>query len=194
MLKFGWATITAERICLLQLEDCARQLELAPEEPIRLVQAAKSLHLSLQAALTFALAGSAGIGAYSDNLRVKWLEFLERNREPFVEVSLSRRVLEFRALLERLEKPKAIEWLSDSIKLSDDDREKLGKLAFIRDEFEHPKPGSHSFEPDWACPAFAPAAQLTLRLIRAVHHRFEPEEIVLAELMVTRIVDATTAL
>lgn len=192
MQNFKWATVTPERICLLQLDDCERQLELAVEEPIRLVQAAKSLHLALQAALTFALAGSAGIGAYSDNVRAKWLDFLESDREPVVEVTLSRRILEFRSLLERLEKPRAVEWLNEPICLSEEDRENLEKLAFIRDQFEHPKPGSHSFEPDWACPAFPPAARLTLELIQAVHHHFEPEQIARAKHQVDRIVDLTS--
>lgn len=193
MQDFKWATVTPEQICLLQLDDCARQLELAVDDPIRLVQAAKSLHLALQAALTFALAGSAGIGAYPDSLRVKWLEFLESNRNSVVEVTLSRRIMEFRALLDRLNKPGAVEWLSEPICLSDDERENLEKLVFIRDAFEHPKPGSHSFEPDWACPAFPPAARLTLTLIEAMHHRFEPEEIAKAERLVKRIIEATDA-
>lgn len=193
MQDFRWATVTPEQICLLQLDDCVRQLELAADEPIRLVQAAKSLHLALQAALTFALAGSAGVGAYSDSLRTKWLEFLESDREPLAEVTLSRRIMEFRSLLDRLEKPRAVEWLDEPISLSDEDRENIEKLAFIRDAFEHPKPGSHSFEPDWACPAFPPAARLTLELIRAVHHRFEPEDVDKAERLANRIVEATSA-
>ena len=55
-----YVEVTPRALAMLNLRDCAEQLERWREEPLRLAQAAKSAHLALQAALTDALAGAAG--------------------------------------------------------------------------------------------------------------------------------------
>lgn len=68
-------TITPELVALMQLEDCAAQLRAAEDQPIEVLLAAKSLHAGLVAALTAALAGSSGTGAYEPRLRERWRQF-----------------------------------------------------------------------------------------------------------------------
>lgn len=173
MSRSSYVSVTPEQIALLQLKECAAQLELARNEPIRLVQAAKSIHLALLAALTAAVAGSSGIGAYRPNLREQWRQFLESNREPVVEVGLGHRVMQLQELLDRACEAGGIEWLQEPLSCSPEERELLERLVFIRGEFEHPKPILNSFEPDWVLQTFVPACRLTMEALEAVHHHLE---------------------
>lgn len=71
--KVQWPVVEPRALAMLCLRDCEEQLQRVNEEPLRLVQAAKSAHLALQSALIEALAGSANIGAYDEKLRAKCL-------------------------------------------------------------------------------------------------------------------------
>jgi hypothetical protein len=66
--------ITPEIVAIFSLKDCEEQLRRALNEKLRLAQALKSAHLSVQAALTAALAGSMNIGAHPEKLRLKTLQ------------------------------------------------------------------------------------------------------------------------
>lgn len=191
MVRRSFVSITPEQIALLQLRDCAAHLDAAPDDPIQILQAAKSLHLALVAALTAALAGSAGIGAYDPKLKVRWLHFLNSAREPVTEVELSQRVMTFGCLLDRACEKGGIERIDKPLACSLNDRELIDRLSFIRGEFEHPKPMLNSFEPAWVVATFPPAARLTIEALEAVRHHFEEAEMAKAHLLVSGIMSAT---
>lgn len=162
----------------MQLVDTAAELEAAESEPLRLLQAAKSLHAAMLAALTAALAGSSGTGAYTDKVRDRWLAFLESQRENVEEVHLPQRVLSSGDLLDRACTPGSIEWTSEPLSCSTEERELIDRLTFIRDEFEHPKPMLNCFEPPWVAVTFAPAVRITKQSLEAVaHHLDDPDAV-----------------
>lgn len=186
-----FVTITPASIAIFQLQECCAQLAKVDAEPIRVLQAAKSLHGALLAALTAVLAGSSGIGAYSEKLRERWLEFHEKNREAVAVVALSNRVMNFDALLDQACKPGGVEWGTGPLTCTPADRELIDRLTFIRDDFEHPKPMLNAFEPAWVIEPFIIAARLTLDALSAVHHQLGEGELDQAHEMVASITDTS---
>ena len=114
-----YVEVTPRALAMLNLRDCKEQLERWKEEPLRLAQAAKSVHLAMQAALTDALARSAGIGAYSDELRAEYLAYFEDSRERETTPPKDDFVLPFPKLLARaMEHP--MEWSGRKLEVSAD--------------------------------------------------------------------------
>jgi hypothetical protein len=163
-------------VARLQIQECAEQLSRVEEDPLRLVMAAKAAHLALQAALTAALAGSIGIGAYNATLEQRWLAFLQ-DGAPAPD---KRRVLEFKSLLEKA-RSRPLEWTQEPLILSDDEAAALEKLTAIRDCIEHTKPGVWVIEPAFIKPLIPIAIDTAMRLLRGVHHHFESGEMETAE-------------
>lgn len=177
-----WPTVTAEAISLLNIHDCAEQLAQAASNPLRLAQAAKSAHLALQAALTAALAGSMGIGAYNKKLELRWLAYLQDGAEQ----PGSWRVMDFDGLLAKA-RAKKLEWTGRPLDVDDLAAAQLLKLTRIRHGIEHPKPGFWVIQPEYIHDVIPVAVRLAMELLRSVHHHFEPFEMEGAEAAVESI-------
>jgi hypothetical protein len=91
--------ITPERVAIINLQDCAEQLERSAAEPIRMALAAKAAHLAIQPALAAALAGSADGEAHPQKLKEKWLSYLGDRGTEGVERPGSDRLMTFANLL-----------------------------------------------------------------------------------------------
>lgn len=172
-----FVSINPEVLATIQLEDCLAELESAKAKPVRVLLSAKALHGALVAALTAALAGSAGVGAYEPKMRERFLSFLQNNRQGLAELPMPLRVMQVSKLLERACEPGGIEWRLEPLVCSERDRELIDKLTFIRDDLEHPKPILNSFEAAWVLEAFPVAVRLTLECLEAVQHHLEEDEL-----------------
>jgi len=171
---------------MLNLRDCKEQLERWKEEPLRLAQAAKSVHLAMQAALTDALAGSAGIGAYSDELRAEYLAYFEGSRERDTPPPTGDFVLPFPKLLARaMEHP--LEWSGRKLEVSADEMKALNRLTYVRHRVEHPRPQFHFIEPLFIALTLPVVARLTLELLDVCSHHYENGERVAVEASVAAI-------
>lgn len=181
-----WPTISAAALTLLQIGDCEEQLGRASTQPLRLVQAAKSAHSALHAALTAALAGSMGIGAYSQELERKWREFLQEGTGG---PPNERHVMHFKDLLRKAQS-QPLEWPGRPLILESGDEQALEKLTAIRDGVEHPKPGFWVIEPEWLYRIIPVGPRLALQLLRGFAHQLEPGELDTAAAAVGRIEEA----
>ena len=167
-----WVEVTPRALAIHNLNDCKEQLERWREKPLKLAQAAKSVHLAMQAALTDALSGSAGIGAFDDRLRAKYLTYFEKSREGDAISPDNDRVLRFEDLLERaIEHP--MEWSGQRLEISPDEIEKLSRLTSVRDRVEHPRPGTFLVEPRYIAQLLPVAARLTLKLLDVCIHHYD---------------------
>jgi hypothetical protein len=184
-----WPVIEPRALAMISLRDCEEQLRRAKDEPLRLVQAAKSAHLALQAALVEALAGSANVGAYDDKLRAKYLAYLNGDATH----PESDRVMPFNDLLAKaMEHP--MEWSGRKLEVSADELEALKRLTFIRDCIEHTRPASHIIAPSFIALTLPVAARLTLELLDVCGHRYEEGERSLVAATVTSITDRCAAI
>lgn len=171
----NYVLATPKAIAILNLCDCKEQLERWEQEPLRLAQAAKSVHLAMQAALTDALAGSAGIGAYDDKQIGEWLKAYEASRtDPRVKLPKGR-VMPFSQLLQKaIRQP--LDWTREKLKVTADEQALLKKLTHVRHSIEHPHPESHFIEPRFIGQTLPVAARLTERLLaECAHHYLEGE-------------------
>jgi hypothetical protein len=179
-----WPVIAPRSLAMISLRDCEEQLCRAKDEPLRLVQAAKSAHLALQAALVEALAGSANVGAHDDKLGAKWLAYLNGDAT----LPESDRIMPFNDLLAKaMEHP--MEWSGRKLEVSADGLEALKRLTFIRDCIEHTRPSSHIIAPPFIALTLPVAAMLTLELLHVCGHRYEEGERALVAATVTSITD-----
>lgn len=166
-----YVEVTTRALAMLNLHDCKEQLERWKEEPLRLAQAAKSAHLALQAALTDALAGSAGIGAYSPKLRAAYLAYFEASRDGEAAAPEGDYVMRFDDLLAR-----AMEWSGRKLEVSPDELKALDRLTFVRHRVEHPRPHHHFIEPLFIAQTLPVAARLTFDLLDIASHHYEDGE------------------
>lgn len=170
-----WVELTPERVAIINLQDCAEQLERSAAEPIRMALAAKAAHLAMQAALTAALAGSANIGAHPQKLREKWLSYLKDRGSGAVERPDSDRVMAFSDLLKQaLAAP--LQWSGKPLVVTDKQHQLLDRLSEVRHGFEHPKQATWSIEPAWIAETIPVAAHLSVELLEVVFHHLEPGE------------------
>ena len=181
-----YAEVTPRALAILNLSDCQKQLHRWREEPLRLAQAAKAVHLAMQAALTDALAGSTGLGAYSERLRAEYLAYFEESRTGEATPPAGDFVLPFPALLARaMEHP--MEWSGRKLEVSQDELEALDRLTFIRHRVEHPRPQSHFIEPLFIALTLPVAARLTMELLDVCAHQYQEGERARVELSVAAI-------
>lgn len=181
-----YAEITPRALAILNLSDCQQQLERWREEPLRLAQAAKAVHLAMQAALTDALAGSTGLGAYSEKLRAEYLAFLEESRRGEATPPAGDFVMPFPALLARaMEHP--MEWSGRKLEVSENELKALERLTFVRHRVEHPRPQSHFIEPLFIASTLPVAARLTRELLDVCDHQYEQGERATVESSVAQI-------
>jgi hypothetical protein len=170
-----YVEVTPRRLAMLNLRDCKEQLERWKEEPLRLAQAAKSAHLAMQAALTDALAGSAGIGAYDDKLRAAYVAYLDASRDGEAKPPKSDYVMRFDDLLARaMEHP--MEWSGQKLEVSADEMQALDRLTHVRHRVEHPRPQFHFIEPLFIAQTLPVAARLTFDLLDVCSHHYEEGE------------------
>jgi hypothetical protein len=181
-----YVEVTPRALAMLNLRDCKEQLERWKEEPLRLAQAAKSAHLAMQAALTDALAGSAGIGAYSNKLRAAYLAYFEASRDGDATAPTSDYVLRFDDLLARaMEHP--MEWSGRNLEVSPEELKALDRLTFVRHRVEHPRPQFHFIEPLFIAQTLPVAARLTFDLLEVCAHHYEEGERAGVQAMVAAI-------
>lgn len=166
---------TPRTIAILNLCDCKEQLERWRHEPLRLAQAAKSAHLSMQAALTDALAGSASIGAYDDKYIGKWIADYEASRTGHQRRLRRGRVMSFKQLLDKaIRQP--LPWSGQKLDVSSEEEILLEKLTHVRHNIEHPHPESHFIEPFFISQTLPVAARLTARLLEECSHHYDEGE------------------
>jgi hypothetical protein len=171
-----YVTITPEVVALLSLSDCRDQLVGSVTQPRKLLLAAKSAHLSLQSALTAALAGSANIGAHPEKLRSKYLQVLNSDLSDLTKYPESMYVMDFKDLLETaLEAP--LPWTGEAIVISDEIKQLLFNLMEIRHAIEHVKQTDRVMHKVDLLNAIGPAIRLTIELLQTVFHHFEEGEI-----------------
>lgn len=181
-----YVEVTPRALARLNLQDCKDQLERWQEEPLRLAQAAKSAHLAMQSALTDALAGSAGIGAYDDDLRAAYLAYFEESRNGEATPPKGDFVLPFPKLLARaIEHP--MEWSGRKLEVSLDEMKALDRLTYVRHRVEHPRPQFHFIEPLFIALTLPVAARLTLELLDVCWHHYEDGERAAVEASVAAI-------
>lgn len=132
----GFVLVTARSLGLLHLQDCAQQLAMSSTVPLRLAQAAKSVHLALQSALTGAVAGSMSIGAYPPKLRRQYYEYLTAGPECAVTYPQSDRVMSFEELLEHACNNRC-EWTGQNLTLTGEDWKALRRLTTVRHRVAH---------------------------------------------------------
>jgi hypothetical protein len=178
----NYVEVTPRRIAVFNLRDCREQLERFKEEPLRLAQAAKSAHLALQASLTDALTGSAGIGAYSNSVQAQFLKYFAGNAEHPTNL----RVLGFAQLLERA-KERPMEWSGRTLDVSNAESIALKRLTSIRDSVEHAHPHFHFIEPLFIALTLPVAARLTLQLLDVRAHHYDDGQRVAVEACVVAI-------
>ena len=171
---FSSTTITPESVAILGLVDCADQLKTAETQPLRLILAAKSAHLALQAALTAALAGTTGTGANDDELAAKHIAFLEDRGAGKVPYPNNDRVMSFPKLFAKAQKH--LPW-GDPIQVSEEENLLLSRLTSIRHDTEHPKQLRHSIQPAYIFEALPVAARLVVTLMETVHGHFSQNDL-----------------
>jgi hypothetical protein len=167
--------ITPEAVAVLSLIDCRDQLTSSVAHPRKLLLAAKAAHLSLQSALTAALAGSANIGAHPEKLRIEYLQFLNQDMNYLTKYPKSDRVMYFYDLL-KAARNAPLPWTNQKIAISDDEEKLLIRLTEIRHAIEHAKQTHHSVQKCYILEAIGPAIELTNKLLHSVYHHFEETE------------------
>lgn len=169
----GWIRLTPHIVAIFSICDCEEQLRRSPAQPVRLAQAAKSAHLAVQAALTAALAGSMGIGAHPEKLRIKYLEYLQGISAHRPDSS---RIMAFNELLNQaLSAP--LEWSGKPLSLTDEQLPLIDRLSHLRDGIEHTKPMHWSIEVPYILEVLPVAAHLTVELLEVVSHHLKPGEL-----------------
>src|SRR6185369_10508557 len=93
-------------------------------------------------------------------------------------------------LLDKACRPGGVEWGTGPLACTAAEREDIERLAFIRDDFEHPKPMFNAFEPAWVVEPFPTAARLTLDALHAVQHQLTAQELARAGELVSHITQA----
>ena len=170
-----YVEVTPRVISIFNLQECAHQLALWEEQPLRLILAAKAAHLSLQAALIDALAGSASIGAYTPKLRAAYLAYFHQLPDADAKMPSDDYVMHFKDLLAEA-KATPLEGSGQRLEVCEEQQAALDRLSGIRDSAEHPSPGSHYFEPRFVLNSIPTAVQLTARLLEERSHQYNEGE------------------
>ena len=167
-----YVDVSCEKLVITHFEDALSQLQRWPAEPIRLFGAARSIHSALVAALTSALAGTDGTGAFDENTRIKWLAYFESNDQGFSEIQLKDRVLSFRDLIAKAQ-TQGGGWLSKPVSINEAECELLERITKIRDVAEHPKPGLGMYSPAYILETLPVAIKFAEAFFAEVRHRLD---------------------
>lgn len=167
--------VTTRAISIFNLKECEQQLRNWGHEPLRLVHAAKAAHLSLQSALTDALAGTAGIGAYNKKTRKAYLEYFNKTGDADAKPPTDSYVMNFTDLLARATST-PLEMTGKPLAVTPEERTALKRLTHIRHSMEHPHPGFHFIEDVFIVQTIPIAARLALTLLDECGHHYQDGE------------------
>ncbi len=181
-----FVTITCERLVVAQLERCAEHLEGIDPDGYHLLDAIRSLHLAMVAAMTAALNGSAGIGAMPGKARSKAIQALNKG-----EFATGERVMSYAELLEAIQTEGAIEW-GPAIVLTSDERADCVTLNARRERIDHPKPSSFIEARDELRRLCRVVSAIVPRIAASVSHHFEEADRARVAGAVERIAAAAT--
>ena len=182
-----YVEVTPRAISIFNLQECAHQLALWEKQPLRLILAAKAAHLSLQAALIDALAGSTSIGAYKPKLRAAYLAYFNQLPDADAKMPSDDFVMHFKDLIKEA-KATPLEGSGQRLEICEEQQGALDCLSGIRDSAEHPSPGSHYFEPRFVLNSIPTAVQLTARLLDERSHEYNEGEHAAVAVAVSAIV------
>jgi hypothetical protein len=169
-----YAEITPHHLAALSIRRAADALEQTEADPTTWFFVILDLHRALYCALIAALSGSAGIGAYSDKLRIEWIDWFEKSRDdPSAKAPTGDYVLTFEKLLERAE--------NSSLKLTSEQRADILNLNEFRGDLEHVKPPTWCLEVGGLPRMGANVARAFAALLPSFSYQLEPEEIAQVE-------------
>ena len=164
-----WVTIETSRIAIIQLQRCAEHLVKADQDPYRLLDATRCLHLSMVAALTEALTASAGTGALTPKSARRVHEVLTSGVGG---VAFKEEAMSYRQLLETAQTPGRLEWVQSALVLSEVEQEAARSLDEYRVLVDHPKPTSWSVSKADVRRVLTTVAPIVRRLLDAVPQRY----------------------
>lgn len=170
----SFVKVAMEHLIRAHLNDALGQLRRAPEEPLRLFLAARSVHLALVTALTAALSGSDGIGALDVDSRQEWIAFYEQGSFASGQAP-PKYMAPYKELLRRARYEPAGN-ISCPVVVSDEGEAELAVLTRLRDLTEHPTPDWELIEPEMIKAALLVGVSLTETITQTVAYRYEPEE------------------
>lgn len=163
----GYVHITPELTCAAQTLRAAEHLEAAASDPQRLLDAARCAHLAIMAACTVALVGTAGVGAYKDDLAAKHLKFMGGEIPDMPEDH----TLPFPALFKRVQEPGRMDF-SEPLTFTEDERKAARTLDWLRGLIDHPKSTSWSVERATFAAVFARVPALLEKCVGAAGHKY----------------------
>jgi hypothetical protein len=188
-----YAEITPQHLAALSIQRAADALEHTDADPTTWFIVVLDLHRALYCALVAALSGSLGIGAYSDKLKIKWIDYYERSRsDPDAETPTNKegiiddRVERFETLLERAENS-ALELQNSPLQLAAEQKADILKLNEFRDDLEHVKPRSWFLEVGGLPRMGANVAKAFAALLPSFSLQIEPEEVEQVEAAIAKI-------
>lgn len=159
--------ITPELTCAAQTRRAAEHLEAAAAEPQRLLDAVRCAHLAIMAACTVALVGTAGVGAYKDELAAKHLKFMGGEIPDMPEDH----TLPFPALFKRVQEPGRMDF-SEPLTFTEDERKAARTLDWLRGLIDHPKSTSWSVERATFAAVFAAFPTILEKCVGAAGHKY----------------------
>jgi hypothetical protein len=175
-----YTEITPPHLAALSVQRAANVLEQAEADPTTWFFVILDLHRALYCALVAALSGSAGIGAYSEKLQAKWIDYFEKSRTVKAEPPKGDYVLTFEELLARA-KNSMLPLQNSSLQLTAEQQADILKLNEFRDDVEHVKPRSWFLEYGGLPRMGANAAKAFAALLPSFSHQLELEEIAQVE-------------
>lgn len=159
-------------IAVWQLERLAEARERARVQPWFWIDAVRSAHLALTAAMVEALEGSSGVGAMTKAAAKATLEYFDADRTAGGHTPWpAERTMPFLGLLAAIQLPHRLEF-SQPLRIEAEQLSELRELNDLREKIDHPK------FTRWGVPIEAfdsstrAAADLFRRVIACVPHRF----------------------
>ena len=157
--------IEAEEIAVTQIERLVEFRERARDDKLWWLDAVRSAHLALTAAMVAALEGSSGVGAMTPKSAERTLEWLEKRERAGLAVP-KEHTLPFVGLVEAIQKSDRLQFGSP-VELSPGQLDALRELNWYRELIDHPK------FTRWSVPveALEEATTIALDLIEPVMSR-----------------------
>jgi hypothetical protein len=165
-----YATITPHQLAALSLCRAADAVPQAADNSTVWFFVILDLHRALYSALIDALSGSAGIGAYEDELQAEWSNWFEASRtNPDLAAPVGNFVQRFNQLLKRAQK--------GTLKLTPEQRADIVKLNELRGNLEHVKPETWCLEIAGLPRICASATAAFAVLLETFHFRLDENEL-----------------
>jgi hypothetical protein len=155
-------------ICAGQALRCAEHIEAAAADRQRLLDAIRCGHLAVMAALTEALSGTEGIGAFPDKKAAEHLAFM-RGERPDMPGEFT---LTFSQLVERAQERGRMRF-AERLICTDGEARALAELDRLRGLIDHPKPTYWSIEVRQVVAVLEYLPGLLDRCVAAARHRYQ---------------------